>query len=78
MLISILVYLLTFISNFRNFSFDYAAVAIATIVILLVLTGITLVTKYIIRRHRRGTVRSSAKVYIFSFLFSIMSFLLRH
>ncbi|CAF2305834.1 unnamed protein product [Rotaria sp. Silwood2] len=44
----------------KNFNF-YIAVAIATIVILLVITGIVILIKYLIRTHQRRINRSSAK-----------------
>ncbi len=53
------------------FCFDYLAVAIATIVILLVITGIVILIKYLIRTHRRRTLRSLAKVKFFFFSSSL-------
>ncbi|CAF5151238.1 unnamed protein product, partial [Rotaria sp. Silwood1] len=47
---------------FKNFNF-YIAVAIATIVVLLVITGIIILIKYFIRIHQRQIIRSSAKTF---------------
>jgi len=44
----------------KDFNF-YIAVAIATIVILLVVTGIIILIKYFLRTQQQGTLRSSAK-----------------
>ena len=45
-----------------------SAVAIATIVVLFVITGIVILIKYLIRTHRRRTLRSSVAKVNFFFL----------